>query len=195
MIGRFIAFPCLGGAVLLASGFSTRANDVHIGPVSAYVEINVKPWVDSPLIVQSLRDSNRRHAGLGPPDIEKLEAQWNLELSSSVQPLIHSIVDTALSAFLRKKQVAAEGAITEILVIDAKGLAIGESDIATDLFQGDELKWQKTYLAGPGAVFIDKAQKDQSTQTLQSQASITISDPQTGKAIGAITVGINLDAL
>jgi hypothetical protein len=38
-------------------------------------------------------------------------------------------------------------------------------------------------------------EEDESTQALQSQASVTISDPETGEPIGAITVGINLDML
>jgi phosphopantothenoylcysteine synthetase/decarboxylase len=47
----------------------------------------------------------------------------------------------------------------------------------------------------PGVVFVDEVEEDESTQALQSQASVTISDPETGEPIGAITVGINLDML
>ena len=102
---------------------------------------------------------------------------------------------TANHLHLKDKQVASGGVITEIFVIDAKGLSVGESEISSDYWQGDELKWQKTYLAGASALFVDAAEKDESTQMLQSQASLTISDPNTGQPIGAITIGINLDAL
>jgi hypothetical protein len=44
------------------------------------------------------------------------------------------------------------------------------------------------------AIFVDEAEKDESTQMLQSQVSMTIAD-ETGAPIGAITVGINLNAL
>ena len=36
---------------------------------------------------------------------------------------------------------------------------------------------------------------DNSTQAMQSQANFTVKDPLTGKAIGAVTVGFNVDAL
>ena len=54
---------------------------------------------------------------------------------------------------------------------------------------------KKTFKVGPNAVHVSEAEMDDSTQMLQSQASITITDPATGKAIGAITVGINLNEL
>jgi hypothetical protein len=79
--------------------------------------------------------------------------------------------------------------------MDAKGLNVGQSDVTSDYWQGDEAKWQKTYGAGSGVVFVDGVEEDESTQALQSQASVTISDPETGEPIGAITVGINLDML
>ncbi|URK87756.1 hypothetical protein LP421_07950 [Rhizobium sp. RCAM05350] len=117
------------------------------------------------------------------------------EFSANVRPLIDTVIGSPLSKFLKEKQVASGGVITEIFVIDAKGLSIGESEVSSDYWQGDELKWQKTYLVGSSTLFVDAAEKDESTQTLQSQASLTVSDPQTGQPIGAITIGINLDAL
>jgi hypothetical protein len=36
---------------------------------------------------------------------------------------------------------------------------------------------------------------DESTQTYQGQISVAISDPDTGDVVGAITVGVNVDAL
>jgi hypothetical protein len=46
--------------------------------------------------------------------------------------------------------------------------------------------------AGPDAVFVDEAEKDESTQMLQSQVSFTVVDPATWQTIGAITFGVNL---
>ena len=76
-----------------------------------------------------------------------------------------------------------------------KGLNVGQSDPTSDYWQGDEAKWKKTFKVGPNAVHVSEAEMDDSTQMLQSQASVTITDPATGKAIGAITVGINLNEL
>ena len=59
--------------------------------------------------------------------------------------------------------------------------------------QGDEAKWLKSF--GAGLVFIEAAARDESTQLMQSQASLPIRDPKSGEIIGAITVGVNMDAL
>jgi len=171
------------------------AGDVHIGPVTTYVEANVRPWIEDPVIVEALKDLNERHAHLSPVDIDHMDAVWRTEFPRNVRPLIDKVMGNPLSKFLKARQAASGGAITEIFVIDAKGLSIGESEVSSDYWQGDELKWQRTYLAGAGTLFVDRAEKDESTQMLQSQASLTVSDPQTHQPIGTITVGINLDAL
>ncbi|MBW9061922.1 hypothetical protein JNB71_01185 [Rhizobium herbae] len=171
------------------------AGDVHVAPVTAYVEANVRAWIEDPVVIEALKDHNERHAHLSQADINRMDAEWRSQRSSERRPLIDSVAATALSKFLKAKQAASGGAITEIFVIDAKGLSIGVSEPGSDYWQGDEPKWQKTYLAGTGTLFVDRAEKDESTQTLQSQASFTVADPQTHKPIGTLTVGINLDAL
>ncbi len=97
----------------------------------------------------------------------------------------------------RLMQIKADGAgiFTEIFVMDNKGLNVAQSDVTSDYWQGDEAKWKKTYQAGPDSVFIDEVEFDESTQTYQSQVSLPITDPESGEAIGAITVGINVELL
>ena len=84
---------------------------------------------------------------------------------------------------------------TEIFAMDDKGLNVAQSDVTSDYWQGDEDKWQQTYLVGAGAVHISEVELDDSTQTYQSQVSVTVVDPETNAPIGAITFGINVDAL
>ncbi len=198
--GRTILRRALVSAAVGAGFWSFQvlpsfASDIHVEPVTAYINANVRAWIEDPAIIEGLKGQNELHAHLTPLDIDGLDAVWRAEFSSNVQPLIESVISSPLSKFLKDKQIASGGVITEIFVIDAKGLSIGESEVSSDYWQGDELKWQKTYLAGPSILFVDKAEKDESTQTLQSQASLTVCDPETGQPIGAITIGINLDAL
>ena len=109
--------------------------------------------------------------------------------------LIDKVLASSLSDYLRDKQMGSNGVITEIFVTDAKGLNVGQSDVTSDYWQGDEAKWQKTYGSGDAhAIFVDEAEKDESTQMLQSQVSMTVAD-ESGAPIGAITIGINLNAL
>ncbi len=194
-MGRMHFVAATGAALCLIPVAPSRAGDVHVEPVTAYVEANIRAWIEDPVIIEALKSQNVLHAHLTQAAIDDLDATWRTEFASDIHPLIDTVVGNPLSMFLKDKQVASGGVITEIFVIDAKGLSVGESEISSDYWQGDELKWQKTYLAGASALFVDAAEKDESTQMLQSQASLTISDPNTGQPIGAITIGINLDAL
>ena len=85
--------------------------------------------------------------------------------------------------------------ITEIFVMDARGLNVAQSDVTSDYWQGDEAKWQDTFSKGPGAVHISEVEEDESTQTFQSQVSMSVTDPADGSVIGAITVGVNVEML
>ena len=195
IVGRTFFTAAAGVALYLAQIAPSQAGDVHVEPVTAYVEANILAWIEDPVIIKALKNQNMLNAHLTQAAIEDLDATWRAEYASNVHPLIDTVIGNPLSKFLKDKQAVSGGVITEIFVIDARGLSVGESEISSDYWQGDELKWQKTYLAGASTLFVDAAEKDESTQMLQSQASLAISDPQTGQPIGAITIGINLDAL
>ena len=182
-------------ALVALTAFSATAQDAHVAPVTDYIETNVKPWLSDPVLVDAVKAQNAQNAGLAQADIDALDKKWRAETEGSSKEMIDGVLGNALSQFLKAKQQEAGGLITEVFVMDNKGLNVGQSDVTSDYWQGDEDKWSKTYGAGPDAIFIDGAEKDESTQMLQSQGSIAIKDPASGEAIGAITVGINLDAL
>ena len=182
-------------ALVALTAFSAAAQDAHVAPVTDYIETNVKPWLSDPVLVDAVKAQNAQNANLAQADIDALDKKWRAETEGSSKEMIDGVLGNALSQFLKAKQQEAGGLITEVFVMDNKGLNVGQSDVTSDYWQGDEEKWSKTYGAGPDAIFIDGAEKDESTQMLQSQGSIAIKDPASGEAIGAITVGINLDAL
>ena len=181
-------------AMLLAGASAVSAEEAHVAPVTEYVNANVKPWLSDPTIISAIKAQNAANAGLDEKAVVTLDTQWRTEVDSEAHPTIDAMLSNPASAFLKAKQVASGGTITEIFVMDAKGLNVGQSDVTSDLWQGDEDKFQKSFGAGPDALFVDDAEKDESTQMLQSQASMTIVD-ETGKPIGAITIGVNLDQL
>ena len=84
-----------------------------------------------------------------------------------------------------------EGRITEIILMDSRGMNVAVSDITSDFWQGDEAKYQETYLVGADAVHVGEVELDESSQTYQAQVSFVVTDPQTGESIGAVTVGLN----
>jgi hypothetical protein len=142
-----------------------------------------------------VKAQNAKHAGLSQADIDNMDKDWIAQTDAGSKPMIDAVLGNALSQFLQQQQGAAGGVVTEIFVMDNRGLNVGQSEITSDYWQGDEAKWQKTYQAGANALFIDEVEMDESTQAFQSQLSMSIVDPASGEVIGAITVGINIDAL
>ncbi|MCR6498467.1 hypothetical protein MUO32_05430 [Shinella sp. CPCC 101442] len=178
---------------LLFAGPTGAQQDVRVTAIADYVEANVRPWLAEPAIVNAVIAQNAVHSRLNQAEIQDLDARWRVELLSGKRPLIDATLSNPLSLYLKGRQRAAEGLITEIFVMDNRGLNVGQSDITSDYWQGDEAKWLKSF--GAGMLVVEEAERDESTQLMQSQASLPIRDPRSGAVIGAITVGVNLDAL
>lgn len=96
------------------------------------------------------------------------------------------------------------GQVTEIFVMDGNGWNVGQTDGTSDFYQGDEGKWQKTYLdqeverAGDTIKKEDKI-KEKGVEVLPiveedgvrySQISLPIKDGE--KNIGAVTIGVDV---
>jgi hypothetical protein len=177
----------------LSAGTAEAEPDIRTMAVAEFIDANVRPWLDEPAILNALIAQNAAHAHLSQAGIDDLDARWRSEFSRADRPMIDAQLSNPLSLYLKGRQRAAEGLITEIFVMDNRGLNVGQSDITSDYWQGDEAKWQNSFARGE--LHIGEAARDDSTQLMQSQASLPIRDPKTGKVIGAITVGVNLDAL
>ncbi|WP_137156277.1 PDC sensor domain-containing protein [Rhizobium sp. FKL33] len=181
-------------AAVMMAPWAAQAEEAHVAPVTDYVKANVATWINDPVIIEAIKAQNAKTAGLSDADIDGLDKTWRAEVDGGDRKMIDEVLNNAASKFLHEKQEASEGVIAEIFVMDAKGLNVGQSDVTSDYWQGDEDKFQKSFGAGKDGFFVDEAEKDESTQALQSQASMTIVD-ESGAPIGAVTIGINLDAL
>ena len=147
-------------------------------------------------MIQAIKEQNVKHASLSQDDVDRLDKQWRAETKAFTRrPLIDSVLARPLSAYLKTVKARAGGLYDEIFVMDNKGLNVGQSDVTSDYWQGDEAKWRKTFLVGSNAVFVDEVDFDESTQTYQSQVNISIVDPSSNTVIGAVTVGVNVDEI
>ena len=194
-MSKFVSKAIVLSTFLMASTGVALAEEAHVAPVKAYVSENVVSWAKDPVVIDAIRKQNEEHAGLDQAKIDELDKEWRAQATAADKPLIDEVLGREISKFLAAKKDESAGMITEVFVMDNKGLNVGQSDVTSDYWQGDEAKWQDTYLVGPDALFVDEVEQDESTQALQSQASMTIVDPDSGEAIGAITIGINLDQL
>lgn len=185
-------------ASLLFAGTVTpaMADQPYVAAVTHFMDTEVKNWLTDPIIIDAIKSQNQKHAEIDQDSIDELDKQWRAEVDSIHRggPMIESVMSNAVSKLLEEKQEKSHGLVTEIFIMDDKGLNVGQSAVTSDYWQGDENKFQKTFEAGSNALFVDEVEKDESTQQLQAQASMTIND-ENGKPIGAITVGINLEEL
>jgi hypothetical protein len=150
--------------------------------------------VANPIVIDAIVAQNAVTASYDQAKIDALDQQWRAEVSASSRPLIDEVMSNPLSQYLDTVQTEAAGLFTEIFVMDAKGLNIGQSTITSDYWQADEAKFQNSYGAGPDGIDLGEVELDESTQTYQSQVSITVVDAS-GTPIGAITAGVDLSAL
>ena len=99
-----------------------------------------------------------------------------------------------VSISLRQRVEDSAGVISEIILMDDRGLNVAVSAVTSDFWQGDEAKFLETFPKGADAVHIGEVELDESSQTYQVQVSFTVSDVETGAPIGAETLGLNAEA-
>ena len=180
------------GLVCLAA--TTAAANDYAPAMQAYVDGQIAGWMNDATIVSAIKAQNEKHAGLDAAAIDAMDKAWRAEVGTAATPTITPVLEGPAADFLRAKVAEAGGAITEVFIMDMHGLNVAASDVTSDYWQGDEAKFSETYPKGAGAVFIDEVEFDDSTQTFQGQVSVTIVD-ETGAPVGAMTVGLNAEAL
>lgn len=160
-----------------------------------FAEEKLKTILSNDIVVESLKAQNSAHESLTQPDIDTLDLQWRAETDGQSGDLIERTLASPLSDYLAAALEAGEGLYTEIFVMDNRGLNVGQSGLTSDYWQGDEGKWQETFLVGSDAIHTSDIEFDESSQTYQLQVSLSIVDPQDNSVIGAATFGVNAEAL
>lgn len=183
------------GLVTMVLGAEGLAADDINERAGAFLQSKVREWISDPLVVKAVRAQNQQHVGLTIVDITNLDNEWKAEAPTGSGKLVSAVADSELSEYLRKIKEANAALVKEIFIMDNRGLNVGVADLTSDYWQGDEAKWQKTYSVGAKGMFIDKPKFDESSGSTQVQASMTLVDPNTQEAIGAVTVGLNVKAL
>lgn len=171
------------------------AEGPQVAPMTEYAKSTAPSWLNQAVVIDAIKAQNTKNAGLTQADIDKADKEWRAETKASAKPLIDSVLGNPLSKYLRKVKDDSAGLITEVFVMDDKGLNVGQSDVTSDYWQGDEAKWQKTFKVGPNAIDISDVEQDESTQRLQSQLSLPIVDPGSKTVIGAVTIGMDVENL
>ncbi len=166
--------------------------DSHEAKINQYIGSHIRGCLSSDELIRAVDMQNIKHLGITSSEINRLDQRWRTERLRDNGALISSVMGNDLSAFLRGIKAASGGVITEIFVMDNVGLNVGQTNGTGDFMQGDESKWQNTYLVSAGAVFIDAVEEEDGLNI--AQVSLTVARPNKAR-LGAITIGINVDAL
>ncbi len=189
-------FAARVAAPLAAAFLSTAAFANDFAPaMEAYLEGEIRAWAQDPVLVEAIMAQNSAMGDLPQSEIDALDAAWRSEVGTASTPTISPVLDGPAADFLRARVEESGGMITEVFAVDAQGLNVAASDITSDYWQGDEAKFTETYPSGPSGVHFGEVEFDESSQTFQGQISLTITDPATGEPIGAMTIGVNAEAL
>lgn len=180
-------------AVLALSGVA-HSNE-YAPAMQEYLESNLRSWAQSAVIVDAIKSQNTQTAAYDQAMIDTLDLNWRTETTMVDTPTITPVLTHAAADFLRQQVAKSGGQLTEIILMDQHGLNVAASDVTSDYWQGDEAKFTQTFGISPTAYHLGDVTMDDSTGEYQGQISLTITDPATGEAIGAMTVGVNVDAL
>ncbi|MEP3431044.1 MAG: PDC sensor domain-containing protein [Roseibium sp.] len=182
-------------ALFLVMTASAAFSNEFQSELEALANSNIAEIASSSEVIAAVKAQNGETAGHDQAKIDELDKTWRAETEAVDQPMIDSILDNSLSGYLADIQESSDGLYTEVFVMDAKGLNVGQSDVTSDYWQGDEAKWKETFGAGKGSVHVSELEQDDSTQLLQSQVSVPVVDPDSGEPIGAVTFGVNVEKL
>ena len=194
MLKRIIIFM-VGGFFLISTVSAWGMDAALLSVIQSLTEEKIVVWAKDPVIVNAVKEANKK-AMLSQEEIGRVDKKW--QTAEEIDHWIDSFLNNECAMHLKKFQNKQRGKRTlysEIFVMDHQGLIVAESDKTSDYWQGDENKFIKSFAQGEGSIFVDELDFDSSTQSFSIQVSAPILDPDTGRAIGAMTVGIDLDAL
>jgi hypothetical protein len=159
--------------------------------LEAYLNTQVANWVRETSLVSAVKEQNEAHSRYTQAHLEALDMIWRGEAVLGQGGIVDEVLSHPLSSGLQGKVMFSGGKVIEVFVMDNKGLNVGSTGMTSDYWQGDEAKFQQTFGRGAGSIHIGDIEFDDSANRYIAQLSMTVVDPQTGQAIGAITVGVD----
>ena len=134
-------------------------------------------------VVTAVQESNNRAESLD--DIKRKDAIWTAQ---RIYPLRKQVVGRPCSIKLRKL-VGGDASVVEAFAMDDRGALVCSTVETSDYWQGDELKWIRTFQQGRD-VFVDEPALDASTGVYAVQLSVPMGEGE--RRTGAVTFTLKL---
>lgn len=178
------AIMCLFIAIGSAIGFAEEAPQA----VKDLANTKLAGYGSDPVIVTAVKKQNAM--GKSIDDIKAMDAKW--QATAGVDDFMKSLISSECGKHLEGIMNPTDY-FAEIFVMDNQGANVAMTGKTSDYWQGDEGKFKNSFAGGSGAVFVDEVEFDDSSQAYLVQISVPVLDG--GKAIGAITFGIDIDKI
>jgi hypothetical protein len=141
-----------------------------------------------PIIVAAVKAANAKGKTLD--EIKAKDKEWIT--SRGVTPFMREMMNSQTGRHLSNIYYSTQY-FMEIFVMDNQGANVAMTGKTSDYWQGDEAKFKKAFNDGKGGIFVDEVEFDLSVMAFLVQVSVPVMDG--GKAIGAITFGIDSDRI
>ena len=181
---RFIGLVIIGLFLVIGSGigFAEEAPQA----VKDLANSKLADFGSDAVIVAAVKKQNDMGKSLS--DIQAMDKKW--QDTAGTDAFMESLMSSEYGKHLVGILESAEY-FAEIFVMDNQGANVAMTAKTSDYWQGDEDKFKKSFAGGAGAIFVDQVKFDDSAQAYLVQISVPVLDG--GKAIGAITFGIDVD--
>jgi hypothetical protein len=184
------AFVIITAIVFVISMVGTVfAADVNMKMVNWTANTVLAKYGMDKTIVKAVKAQNKKGLSLGY--IKDTDRVWRGILDGTIAIQDDMMVSDCAKA--AKAIVDSHDYLFEAFIMDNQGANVCMTDKTSDYWQGDEAKFTNSYNGGIGAVFVDEMEMDDGMKANVTQVSVPVMDK--GKAIGAITFGVNVDKL
>ncbi|MEZ5357257.1 MAG: PDC sensor domain-containing protein [Candidatus Zixiibacteriota bacterium] len=188
MVFCLVSAANAGTAELLASLTKQIDNSEHATPeLKKFAKDKLLPLCTNAIFVKAVTEQNAK--GITLDEIKVLDDKW--QHAEDFLPIHEEMLGNACAKEIQSI-AKANTIITEMFVMDNQGANVGQNEITSDYWQGDEAKWINSFNDGKGGVDISEPKLDKSTSKIDQKVSLPIIDAS-GKVIGAVCVGVTLD--
>lgn len=183
MSGRNALVALCFGVQILASSYLHAIDVEALPPKIRENAHNIEQWGKDPALIKDVSAQNAK--AISADEIKKIDQEWIA--SKTENEKMKTLLNNSCALRLHELSKEIDG-VVEAMVMDNQGALVCMTRRTSDYWQGDEPKWQQSYLGGKGALFVEKAEYDESTRAIVIHISVPVMQEQ--KAIGALTVGV-----
>ncbi|WP_426416109.1 hypothetical protein [Aestuariirhabdus sp. LZHN29] len=173
----------VGVALVAVSGLSLAE---EVPPEVKKIAPQLQSIGMDPTLVAAVKEQNAK--GMSLDSIKQADTKWRG--TEGIDSFMQSLMDSDAAKTLSKIE-SSQKYYLELFLMDNQGANVAMTGKTSDYWQGDEAKWTESFKGGTGALHVGEVEFDESAQAYLVQVSVPVMDG--GKAIGAVTIGINLD--